>query len=245
MWAHVATQAERTECEQLHEQGSPTNTFTADDTKIPATVKVAKDPASIVAAITQDQNAQLAGAGTVGDAGGLTEVGAGTNAPEAPATEGRIQSPASSQTQTRVGATGPQVGPTQTDTRVNTTRFNYMPLSMKETHSVLPPLNGELDTAQKKRSLLEAELGDPNREGKRWRGAHFLGAGTTGNCTLWVQTDENENIEEVSDARLVLTSHDSLTNAISDSLSETSYQCINRIGLIPRIGGTNFLVRLP
>lgn len=234
--SHVATQAERIECEQLHEQRSPTNTFMADDTKIPATTKMTKDPAPTVAAITQDQNARLAGAGIVG---------AGTNAPEAPATEGRIQSPTSSQTQTRVGATGPQVGPTQADTRVNTTRFDYMPLSMKETHSVLPPLNGEPDTAQKKRSLLEAKLGDPDREGKRWRGAHFLGAGATGNCTLWVQTDENENIEEVSDARLVLTIHGSLTNAISDSLSETSYQCINKIGLIPRIGGTDFLVRLP
>ncbi|KAH6625333.1 kinase-like domain-containing protein [Boeremia exigua] len=45
MWTHVATQAERDECEQLFRSKSGENTFNADDARIPAEHRAAGDPA--------------------------------------------------------------------------------------------------------------------------------------------------------------------------------------------------------
>ncbi|KAJ4317772.1 hypothetical protein N0V94_004770 [Neodidymelliopsis sp. IMI 364377] len=85
----------------------------------------------------------------------------------------------------------------QEDRPVNNTNFTYM-AAAAQMNARLPSMpEGNLD-GSKKRTLLEAGLGDPEREriGKRWHGAHFLGQGATGSCSLWLRTDRNDNIDE-------------------------------------------------
>lgn len=72
--------------------------------------------------------------------------------------------------------------------------------------SLLALDEGDLDQAQE-RTLLEADLEYVASEGKWWRGAHFLGAGATGSCTLWLRVDDKDNIEERLAVRAVEAMH--------------------------------------
>lgn len=79
MWNHVATQAEKDECERLLKEKSKENTFVADDGRIPDEPKTAADPAPAGIAA-----AAAAGAATVPVAGTVVAGGAGAGAAVAP-----------------------------------------------------------------------------------------------------------------------------------------------------------------
>lgn len=141
MWANVATQAEKDECERLRREKSADNPFAADDSRIPDTPKTTDDPAP------------------------------------------------------------PATAEPATDVTADDRTFSYLP-HMSDVHTELPafpPKEGNLSKAEK-RTLMEAGLCDPDREpeAKRWHGTHFLGQGTTGVCSHWVRTDDDNIIAEVS-----------------------------------------------
>ena len=197
MWNLVATEAERDECETLRRDRSPVNTFTADASKIPEDPKQTDDPAPA--------DTLAAPAGPAGPTPGVT-VPKGDHGATAPADIGPVPDtdvgaarapPAADDTaQGPVIPTGAQVAVAQGSIHVNTTTFNYMP-APSQLHSQLPDIVERKLNPKNKRTLLDAGLADPEREqeGKRWRGTYFLGSGATGNCSLWVQTDEYDNID--------------------------------------------------
>lgn len=195
MWNHVATQAEINACTALFKAKSTENTFEADASKIPDGPKKASDGAPEVAAATPDEPAEgAAGAGeTERPAAGGARSGADATGAvgAARATQPSGDEPA----RAPVEPTAQQVQPSRGNTKVNTTVFNYMPPNLREAHWNLPHLDEDELTAAQKRVILEAALGDREEEDRRWRGADFLGAGATGNCTLWVQVDDKSNIK--------------------------------------------------
>jgi hypothetical protein len=198
MWKHVATTLETNTCEQLHTSRSQDNTFAADDLKIPDQPRNSNDPAPAPAdgdapavegeadptaadhAADRDEGATMPETHVFADVGTQTEVDDEREEVEA--------------------GENPAAAVQQEDRPVNNTNFAYM-AAAAQMNARLPPMSeGNLDGARK-RKLLEAGLGDPERErtGKRWHGAHFLGQGATGSCSLWLRTDRDDNIDEVSD----------------------------------------------
>lgn len=160
----------------------------ADDARIPEEVKAGDDPVPEPVVAGPD----------LGVGGARAAAGPDDAEDGAAVVEDRTEAPARAETTRAVTAIEVDVEATR-DTRVNTTSFHYMP-DMGQMDADLPSLqDAELNAAQK-RKLLDAGIGDPDRESpaKRWRGVHFLGAGATGNCSLWVKTNETDNIEEVS-----------------------------------------------
>lgn len=97
------------------------------------------------------------------------------------------------------GADDPGAVVAEAETSVNNTKFPHM-LPAAEMNDALPPLPWGKLTAAQKRTVLEAELEDPEAasDGKRWHGMYFLGQGSTGSCSLWIRTDQNGNIDHVS-----------------------------------------------
>jgi hypothetical protein len=84
---------------------------------------------------------------------------------------------------------------------VNTTIFSFWP-DVSAVSTTLPRLRKPVSQFKKdgkKRKLFKAGIDYESDEesNKRWQGAHVLGAGTSGLASLWVQTDEGNNILQV------------------------------------------------
>lgn len=206
MWRHVATEAERSACAALLRGRSVENSFAAVDARIPAGVKTARDGAPVGAAATTI-------AGATGETPNARSAGGGAGTNRAPSA-GPSRPAAAAQTQQRSQQAAEPQG---TTANVNTTRFPHMPPDLVGAHSDLPPLDEVRLEPRRKREFLDTGLADPQREvaAKRWQGTHFLGSGATGNCSHWVLTDENGNVEEVR--RLVCSKQLSLFKATQSS----------------------------
>lgn len=94
--------------------------------------------------------------------------------------------------------------------RVNTTAFHYLP-DLRKLNDTLPNFensddeDGEEEKDAKKRRWLDMGLCYPDKEsnGQRWYGAHWLGHGATGRVALWVGSNDNNVIQDVSHTFLI------------------------------------------
>ena len=187
MWAHIATNAEKAECERLFAENSRNDPVSNDDL-IPAMVKVKSDP-------PPDPEED-------GERGEEED----TSRPEQQRPEPRHspqnnkKPPADSPSRS---SSRPASGATATAKNVNTTAFPFWPAAPaagSTLPAVEPPVSDMLTDSTMKRDLLAAGfLYSPEEANKkRWRGARMLGAGATGVSMLWVRTDDvTQNIERV------------------------------------------------
>ncbi|KAJ4404616.1 hypothetical protein N0V91_005766 [Didymella pomorum] len=142
IWNH-ATEEERTACENLLKTKNVENTLHADAMKVPTEVKNATSPAPpAVANAARGRGADATGQPAAGGAGPDPQPDTGMT-----------------------GTAGTPVGPVQSNARVNTTAFDYMPLREDMHRSLLALDEGDLDQAQE-RTLLEADLEYVASEGK-------------------------------------------------------------------------------